>query len=260
MKHLRLLISLLCIFCIGMIVIFYDYYSPPRMRHPYHIPQHHDDTLRIAYIGDSWAAMHKDYDNMMERMATIRLHCPVKVQSYGICGLTTKEIYIHLFDNPIMKSFMQQGFDFCFISAGINDTYKKMSATYYKISMDGVIQFLLTNKVHPIILEIPDYNIQKTYDRQTSTRKALRQVSMIITRTPMDCKEQFRQALHDLIREKDYIGKVSILSYKSWNDDYSNHQEQMYLDDGMHINANGYERLDTTIVKLIANVVNDTDN
>lgn len=254
MKHLRLLIPLLCVFCIGTIVISYDYYAPPRMRHPYHISQHHDDTIRIAYIGDSWVAMHKDYDNMMERMVAKRLHTPVKVQSYGICGLTSKEIYTHLFENPKMKSFIQQGFDICFISAGINDTYKKMSATYYKTSMDGIIQFMLANKIHPIILEIPDYDIQKAYDRQTYTKKLLRQVSMTITRTSMDCKEQFRHVLHELITEKDYEYKVSIIPYKSWNGNYTIHQRLLYLNDGLHLNANGYKRLDTTIVSLLTDV------
>lgn len=250
-----LLIGILSVSCIAIGYALYSYYAPPAERQAYPIPrQNDDDTLRIAYIGDSWAAMHKDYDTMTERMVAARLHCPVKVQSFGVCGLTSKEIYINLFDNPHMKSFMQQGFDFCFISAGINDTYKKMSATYYKASMDGIIQFMLTNEIHPIILEIPDYNIQKAYDRQTSTRKVLRQVSMIITRTPMDCKEQFRHVLHELITEKGYEGKVSILPYKSWNGNYTIHQRLLYLNDGLHLNTNGYKRLDAMIVSLLADV------
>ena len=260
MKHLRLPIALLCAFCIAILSFFYDYYAPPRIKQAYHIPQHDDDTLRIAYIGDSWAFMHKGYDSKMERMLTARLHHAVKVQSYGICGLTSKEIYIHLIDDPKMKVFMQQGFDFCFISAGLNDTYKKMSTTYYKVGMDAIIQFLLANKIHPIILEIPDFDIQKAYDRQTTNRKILRQVSMLLTRTPMNCKEHFRHVLHELITEKGYEDKVSILSCISWNGNFSDDLKHLYLNDGMHINVNGYERLDATIVKIVADVVNYTDN
>ena len=251
MKHLKLYFLVFIAVSFGISAIIYNYYAPPRMRQPYLIPRHHNDTIRVAYIGDSWAAVHKNYDSRMERMIEVRLYRPVKVLSYGICGLTSKEIYNHLFDDPKLKTFIQQGFDFCIISAGINDTYKKMSTTYYKKSMNGIIQFLLTNKIYPIILEIPDYDIQKAFDRQTLTRKKIRQVSMTITRTPIDCKEMFRHELLELITEKGYKDIVSILHYKSWNGYYTNHQKHLYLNDGMHLNANGYKQLDDAIARLL---------
>ena len=38
----------------------YHYYAPPYQIKTYSTINH-DDTLRIAYIGDSWAFMHKDH-------------------------------------------------------------------------------------------------------------------------------------------------------------------------------------------------------
>ena len=64
-----LLIGILSVSCIAIGYSLYNYYAPPAERQAYPIPrQNDDDTLRIAYIGDSWAAMHKDYDTMTERM------------------------------------------------------------------------------------------------------------------------------------------------------------------------------------------------
>ena len=74
---------------------------------------------------------------------------------------------------------------------------------------------------------------------------------MFFNNTPMDCKQQFRDALHELIREKGYQDKVSVIRYKSWNNDYSNDQNQLYLNDGLHLNKQGYAKLDSVIAKEI---------
>lgn len=246
-------IILLFIFIVCAIIVYstYHYYAPPHLREPYQMKKP-DDTLRIAYIGDSWAFMHKDHDCQMVQTIEDSLHRPVKVHSYGICGLTSKEIYENLFDNPEYHDFLQnKGYNYCFISAGINDTYKKMSISYYQQSIDGIIQFFLANNIYPIILEIPDYDIEKAYNWQKSLRKLLRDASMLINNTPIDCKQMYREALNDLINQKGYQDKVSIIRYKSWNNDYKNDLQYIYLGDGMHLNSFGYAKLDSVIVDVI---------
>lgn len=227
------------------------YYAPPRLREPYQM-RRPCDTLCIAYIGDSWAYMHKDYDLQLAMLIENKLHRPVKVYSHGICGLTSKEIYEKMFDDTEYHDFLQgKGYQYCFISAGINDTYKKMSTSYYQHSMDGIIQFFLANNIHLIILEIPDYDIQKAYNWQKSTRKLLRDASMFINNTPIDCKQMYRKALKELIIQKGYQNKVSIIRYESWNDDYDNNLQQLYSGDGMHLNSFGYSKLDSAIAREI---------
>jgi lysophospholipase L1-like esterase len=216
-----------------------------------------DDTLRIAYIGDSWAFLHKDHDIRLETLLEDTLHRPVKVYSHGICGLTSKEIYEKMFNDTVFHSFLKsEGYQYCFISAGINDTYKKMSTSYYQQSMDGIIQFLLTNNIHPIILEIPDYDIQKAYYWQKSFRKVLRDISMFINNTTVDCKQMYRDALNEHINKKGYQNKVSIIRYESWNGNYDKDLQQLYLGDGMHLNSVGYVALDSIIAKTIIDNLN----
>ena len=213
--------------------------------------KHQEDTLRIAYIGDSWAFMHKDHDCEMSKLITDTLHQPVSVHSYGICGLTSKEIYENIYENADFKHFLQKrSYEYCFIAAGINDTYKKMSTRYYKQSMDGIIQLLLYNNIRPIILEIPDYDIQKAYHWQKSLRKILRDISMYINDTPVDCKQMFREVLDELVFEKGYENKVNIVHYQSWNND----RQRLYREDGMHLNDYGYQVLDSVIAKEILTI------
>ncbi len=230
----------------------YRYYAPPQIMQPYLLPSNHEDTLRIAYIGDSWAYLHREHDCIIADILEDSLSQPVKVHSYGICGLTSKEIYENLYQNNDLKRFLQKRrYEYCIVSAGINDTYKIMSTHYYKKSMDGIIQFLLTNNIHPVILEIPDYNIQESFERQTIIRKGLRYLSMLINNMPLDCKQMYREALDDIINKRNYQDKVSINRYKSWNNNYTMDLNNLYQNDGLHLNEKGYLKLDSLIAKEI---------
>ena len=229
----------------------YNYYAPPTEREAYIIPRHHDDTIRIAFIGDSWAAMHKEHDCIISQIIEDSIDRPVKVSSFGIHGKTSKEVYNNLFDNKDLRSFMMRGYDFCFISAGINDTYKKMSTSYYRISMDNIIRFMLTNKIHPIILEIPDYDIIKAYVRQKTSRKLLRKISILITGSQIDCKQGFRNTLRELIYGNQYGYQINILNYQEWNNNFRDDIKSYYLGDGMHLNHIGYTKLDSCIARII---------
>lgn len=255
MKKKTLHALLLFVTCIiaGISYVAYQYYSPPCMRKPY-LMKHQEDTLHIAYIGDSWAFMHKDHDCEMSKLITDSLHRPVRVHSYGICGLTSKEIYENMYENADFRRFLQKrAYEYCVISAGINDTYKKMSTQYYKQSLEGIIQLLLNNNIRPIILEIPDYDIHKAYKWQKSFRKILRDISMYINNTPVDCKQMFRDALDELIVEKGHQDQVSIIRFKTWNNNYYDDQKRLYVHDGMHLNDQGYAKLDSVIALKITN-------
>lgn len=251
MKRWLIILTILLLACCSLFVYaVYSYYAPPKERQPYIIPHHTDDTLRIAYIGDSWAAMHKGHDCIIPQILSDSIHRPVKLSSFGLHGKTSKEIYQCLFDNQQMHEFMMQGFDYCFISAGINDTYKKMGAKYYKTSMNCIIRFMLANHIRPVILDIPDYDIVQAYKRQNKSRQLLRKISMQVTGASLDCKQEFRNSLKNLVSEK-YLHQATILYYHEWNNKYHQDLQSYYLSDGMHLNTVGYDRLDRYIANYI---------
>ena len=222
MKYLRILLS---IFVASVIVavsyLSYNYFTGPKYRVPYISKCTNNDTLNIAYIGDSWAVFHNTHKCIIEKKLADSIRRPIAVYTMGICGQTSKEIYESIFDNPYYRQFFQQRkYDYCFVSAGINDTYKKMSTSYYRKSMDGIIRFLIANQIRAIILEIPDYNIEDAYTHQIFLRRMLREISMYINGTPMDCKQLFRNALDDLVKQNLYEDKLYIVRYKLWNSNY----------------------------------------
>jgi len=254
MKRLLIVLILIAVGICGALSYYvYQYYAPPKLRRSFPINSNQQtDTLRIAYIGDSWAFYHREHSCWIAKEIEDSLHIPVRVHSYGFCGQTSKEIYQNLCDNSDFNNFLQKRtYKYCFISAGINDTYRKMNSSYYKKSMEGITQLLLDNYIHPIIMEIPDYDIKLAYERQTLSRKALRKISMIINNCPLDCKQLFRDALDKLIKEKEYNNEVSIIRYKTWNANGKKDLNDLFVSDGMHLNENGYAKLDSVIANTI---------
>lgn len=244
----------LCIISVMTCIVYkmYLYYAPPVYRQPFQMSQKPDDTLRIAYIGDSWAYLHKYHKCRLAQLLKDTLCRPVVVYSYGISGLTSKEIYENMYDNKDFRFFLTKNrYDYCYISAGINDTYKKMSISYFRQSMKNIIRLLLENHIHPIIQEIPDYDISISYDWQNRAKKLHRRLSMFINNMPLDCKQIFRDALDEMIRESDYQNKVTILRYKSWNNDFISDLNHLYLVDRLHLNEQGYNKLDSVIAEII---------
>ncbi|MBQ9232297.1 MAG: SGNH/GDSL hydrolase family protein [Prevotella sp.] len=246
-----LIITIVIIGCFRFTIWFYHYNSNPEKRQSYITKMHVDDTLRIAYIGDSWAYGHKCHKCAISSILKDRINRPVIVESYGICGLTSKEIYYALYDLDNFRLFMRKGYNYCFISAGINDTQKKMSTSYYQHSINCIIHFMQANNIFPIILEIPDYNILKVYNELNLRQKIIRQFSMIVNGTRMDCRQQYREALDELIKSNNYEERVGIIRYLSWNNDYENDLKNKYIRDGFHLNEKGYLILDSLIAKEI---------
>lgn len=260
-KVIYISISLTVCIIIGFAYSFHCYYAPPQLKQPYLINAIPDDTLRIAFIGDSWAAMHKEHECAIAQMVEDSIHLPVIVSSFGSQGKTSKEIYENMYDNRDFRLFFsKKRYQYCYISAGINDTYKKMSTSYYQHSMDGIIQFLLFNHIYPIIQEIPDYDINISFERQKISKKLLRYLSMMINNTPLDCQQLFRDALAELILEKNYENEVSIVKYKSWNGSGLKDLNTLYRSDRMHLNDKGYTTLDSAIARTILHLITTEHN
>ena len=78
---------------------------------------------------------------------------------------------------------------------------------------------------------------------------------MLINHTKLDCKQDFRDALDEMISKNGYQNKVDILRYKSWNDDYIHDLNHLYLVDRLHLNEKGYAKLDSAIAAVIVSSV-----
>lgn len=218
------------------------YYGLASEREAYACKRQQDDTLRLAIIGDSWAHLHQPYDTLLQQTISSKTGTPVKVSSYGLCGQTSKEVYLSMFNDRGLRRLLSEGADYCFISVGINDTYKKIGADYFAHHTCLILRFMLQNGITPILLEIPDYDIAYAYEHQTVRKKLLRQLSMGITHSTLDCREDYRQALRTAMEEERLASSIVIIANQHWD-------ASLYATDRMHLNKRGYQVLDSLIVK-----------
>ena len=245
-----LLFVIIILFC-GVGLYIKPYFSPAKKLYGLKVKSHRDDTVRIAYIGDSWAEGHKNVNCDIDSIVSSIIKRPVLVRTAGVSGLTTKNIYYGLYRNESMRDVMEWGPDFCFVVAGINDSDRKMGRSYYKDNMELLIETLLKYKIIPIILEIPTYDILFSYNRRNRWVKLRYLISMIITWSKMDCINDYRESYTDLINEKGWEKKVITISSEDWNPDGYKDQRGLYDEGLMHLNEKGYHVLDSCIAHKI---------
>lgn len=217
---------------------------------------HNDDTIRIAYIGDSWANNHKGMKCVIDSMIQTQIGKPVQLKNAGVGGLVSKEVYTGFFTNIELKSAIEWGPDFCFVSAGINDCNKKVGSDIYKENMRLLISILLENHITPVILEIPHYDIYHTFWKKTFVSKLRDVISLLWTHSAINCIDSYSSSFNDLIIEQQWQNDVIIIRRAYWNPNGYEGQEELYTSDRLHINQDGYFVLDSCIASRIIEFLN----
>lgn len=256
--YMLLFVVSLIIFCLGYYIK--PYYTPAEKQEGLIVMSHSDDTIRIAYIGDSWAEMHKNIDCVIDSCVSEDTGRPVILKTAGVSGLTSKNVYYGFFRNDSMRNVIEWGPDFCFVVAGINDSDRKMGKNYYKENMRLILELLLENHITPVVLEIPSYDIYFSYKRRNRLIKIQYLVSMLLTWSKMDCIEDYRDAYNELIREQKWWNRVITISYKDWNPEGYKDKRDLYDGGLMHLNSKGYFVLDSCISQKIVMYISDSSN
>lgn len=248
-----LIVLLLLVYCAYYIR---PYYAPAVKQEGLNVIKHDDDTIRIAYIGDSWADGHKKVRCVIDSIISKETQRNVEVKTAGISGLTSKNIYYGIYRDDSMRSAIEWGPNFCFVVAGINDTDRKMGKHYYQENMRLIIELLLNNHITPIILEIPSYDIRFSYQRRNREIKIQYLVSMLLTWSAMDCIQDYRNAYKDMIRKQNWEDSVITISVDDWNPIGYKDKRGLYDGGHMHLNERGYLVLDSCIAQKVVNHLN----
>lgn len=240
-----------------LVVIIKPYYTPAAKQEGLRIAMHNDDTIRISYIGDSWIEGYLNVDCVVDSLVSNVVNRPVVVRKAGISGLTSKYIYNCIFMNESFREVIEWGPKFCFVVAGINDSDRKMGAGYYKENMKLIIDLLLDHNITPIILEIPSYNIEFSYERRNRQVKMQYLLSMLLTWSRMDCINEYRDAYNSLLYEHKWEDKVITIRNDDWNPLGYKDNRNLYDEGQMHLNEKGYFVLDSCIATKIVMQLTD---
>ncbi len=220
-------------------------------------PHPNDDTLRVAVIGDSWAEYHTslECDTIFCRFAKRLTARPVKCFSRGHSGKVTKEIYYEMFsDHTVEHSWdidrclqplIEQHPDYCIIMAGINDMRLCKPAVFYTGNYHLIINLLIKNGIRPVVLELPGVDLKYFHEKRRFYRRWMFDVVALLTKIDYSSAQVYRDAMKEMLHETGLDEKVLFIPMSAWNSGGVDANPEMYLDDRLHLNLDGYHVLDS---------------
>ena len=247
----------------AMLLAFIYYYNRWKIlweleepRPIYSVLHHDDDTLRVIMIGDSWIEMHKDLklDTILERRLKGLISRPVKVVSNGKGHKRSRGVYNLMYSTEGYgtRPLISSGADYCVISAGFNDAGANLGSSQYCYYMRLIIRLLLANGIRPVIFEAPNVNIWKLYRERPFMFALIDFIRSIMTGCGMYHYAEYREALYNLLVDESLLDSVIYIDVNSWNCTGLKMNEDLFLDDQIHLNVNGYNNLDSCIALFIA--------
>ena len=224
----------------------------------YHIgPRPNDDTLRVAVIGDSWAEYHTslECDTIFCRYAKRLTSRPVKCFSRGHSGIVTKEIYYEMFSNRTVEHsweidrctqpLIEQHPDYCIIMAGINDWRLSLPSSFYVENYRLIMNLLIQNGIRPVVMEVPDVDIKYFHRNRKFYRQWMFNALSLLTGIDETSGQVYRDAMRKMLQETGLDKKVLFIPASAWSPGGVYTNPEIYLDDRLHLNMDGYHILDS---------------
>lgn len=222
----------------------------------YTVLHHNDDTLRVIMIGDSWIEMYSELNQntMLQRMLGELTSVPVKVISKGKGHKRSRGIYDLMYktEGYGTKTMIASGADYCIISAGFNDAGANLGTHQYCHYMRLIIKLLLVNGICPVFFEAPDVNIWKLYCERPFMFTIKDFIRSLMTGCRMYNYAEYREALYDMLLGEQLMDSVVYIDVNSWNRMGYKMNERLFLDDQIHLNVDGYNKLDSCLAVFIA--------
>ena len=242
-----------------------DNLSPVTPMTPYNVTEHHDDTLRVLMIGDSWAGMHHNYDSLLHKCLENILKTPVRMESRGRGGAKSKDVY-YLMNNKTTaigdlrdgygtQEILQNGADYCVVLVGINDAAANYGTENYCKNLEAIIDFLIQLKMVPVIVEMPYVDIRTLYARKTLYNIVTDWVRSRITCCRMYDVEPYSEAMLEKFQERIKKKEIIVVRKGRWNEKGCKDERGLYLRDKIHLNARGYALLDSCLAIVISDDV-----
>lgn len=215
------------------------------------------DTLKIVMIGDSWAGMHNDIlnDSLVQLMMKNIVNREVSFKSIGKGGETSRGVYLLLFDDSKdgTKPILKNGANYCIVIAGINDAGSNLGTQQYLYHMKLIINFLISNGIRPVLVEIPDVNIWNVYRKKPIKDLTSDYLRSCMTGCEMYSYKEYRDSLASYVNQKIVMNSIIYVRMRGWNGDGVKINENLFQKDQVHLNRIGYKLLDSCIITAISN-------
>ncbi|NTU53984.1 MAG: SGNH/GDSL hydrolase family protein [Chlorobiaceae bacterium] len=214
-------------------------------------PSQVTDQINIGIIGDSWVSGKKIDQPLEQAMSASGFE--TKIISSGQPGATSRDIYRNLFlDKSARYSsnalLMDEDIDYLVIVAGVNDSVQHYGASFYAHHTLLVAQTALARGIIPVIVEVPEYGIEKFSPSGLISWYMNTLYLWIFDHGNKKVMKSYRSELRKSIPQN-ITDKVIMVDFSMITEDY---ETSKYLyDDPAHLNREGNVRLG----KLIGNSI-----
>ena len=219
----------------------------------YGVERNNDDTIRVLVLGDSWAAMHSSVDTYLCSKIQANVSKTVVVASRGKGGEKSRGIYQLLFDNDSLETrkVIESGVDYCVVFAGINDAAANLGTKQFCYHYSLILDFLLKNSIKPVVIEIPDVDIWNTYRDKNVKDIVSDYLKSVMTGCKMYRMSCYRESLYENLNDNGCLDSVIYIPTTLWNGKSQTINPDLFLPDKIHLNNEGYKKLDECIAEAI---------
>ena len=226
-------------------------WQPVSQLKAYPVHEMNDDTLRVVMIGDSWTGLHHKLGHDSEFTALLQglFSQPVKMVARGKGGATSGDIYQMMFResglNPeaCSQPLIEHRPDYVVITAGINDAAKNLGTDYYCDNYLLILRHLLSCGIRPVVVEMPDVDLAGVYGNKPLKDKVVDRLRSWMTGVAHYSVRPYREALYHRLKGERLMDSLMYVSLNQWH--------PVFDEVGVHLNAEGYRKLDSCLAVTI---------
>lgn len=216
-----------------------------------------NQPIEIGIIGDSWVAGNKLDKAISDSLSAAGI--TANVTSSGHPGAKSRKIFRNLFSDvnePYSSRSLWENkhLDYMIILAGINDTAGHIGSEFYAHHMLNIVMFAQSVGIFPIIVEIPEYNIENAPPEGTFSFFKRLIYQGVFDGMQNNVIANYRLTLSEklLAELKDY--SYFIVNFDPFISDY-NEANGLYAN-ALHLNERGYRMLGSYIGEDLVKVIN----
>ncbi|MEQ1906693.1 MAG: hypothetical protein ABL888_21080, partial [Pirellulaceae bacterium] len=238
---------------LAMIVyIVRDRRFDPETRLPVRTPvENWYEQVRVGVVGDCWVTQQKLDGAIAQGLLAEGIHAEVK--SSGRPGSKSRQVYRDLLaevGTPFSSRHLltDLDIDYLVVIVGVNDTAGHFGSDFYVHHLKQIIDLTLSQGIHPVIVEIPEYSIEDTPARGPLSFSKRRIYRMLFDGNQNNVIDSYRQAL-DRGLSASIAAQISIVRFGELTDDYD--QSRDLYSNHAHLSKEGMRQFGALIARSI---------
>jgi lysophospholipase L1-like esterase len=206
-----------------------------------------DTVLNIALIGDSW--IHNGEVGEFLQSSLSDLGRTAKLQSFGYCGATSRDLYQMITQPSPLSHFAKQNWEYVVVVIGVNDASGQYGPDFYAQHTLWIAERIISMGAFPIIVELPTFAIEESTALFPWIKRVRNQFFAWWQGCDVNNISCYRDALEQKINESVLKDNIRIVDFDSVCSQYDSDQD-LYRD-FFHLNRRGNQKLATAIVASI---------